>query len=143
MLFKKKNKNYCEQHCDLEKLQELNKKLRNLKEEKEILPQKFPYFYDYEIFKYNTRHACERIDHFYAGLFNLLSMSKSDSFSDDLMYFLERGGIGPDRQEDFLRDMGNFFLNCSELSMKLKTININITETERQIKELKEKLMID
>jgi hypothetical protein len=143
MFFKKKNKNYCEQHCELEKLQELNIKLKNLKKENENFSQKFPQFYDYEIFKYNTRHVCERIEHFYENLFALLSMSKLDSFSDDLMYFLDRGGIGPDRQEDFLRDMGNFFLNCSELSMKLKIININIAETEKQIKELKEKLMID
>lgn len=140
MLFKKKNKNYCEQHCDLELLQSLNIKLKNLKEEKKNFPQKFPNFCDYEIFIRNYRGG-EREKNFYDVLFCLLSMPRLSP--DDLMHFLNCSGIGPDRQEDFLRDMGNFFLNCSELSMKLKTININITETERQIKELKEKLMID
>ena len=142
MFFKKKK--YCEQHCDLERLQELNIKLRDLKEEKENLPQNFPNFYDYEIFKGNYRHRYERRERFYENLFILLSMSNSNSFSDGLADFLDQGGrIGPDRQGDFLRDMGNFFLSCSELSTKLKTININIAETEKQIKELKKKLMID
>lgn len=141
MFFKKKK--YCEQHCDLERLQELNIELRDLKKEKENLIQNFPNFYGYEIFKYNFRLRCERRERFYESLFVLLSMPKSDSFSNKLADFLDHSGIGPDRREDFLRDMGNFFLSCSELSMKLKTININIAETEKQIKELKEKLMID
>jgi hypothetical protein len=144
MFFKKKK--YCKQHCDLKSLQLLNIHLKHLKEEKKNLPQKFPNFCDYEIFnnRYNNYYLSrEKSEYFYAGLFTLLSMSKLDSFSDDLVDFLDRSGIGPDRQEDFLRDMGNFFLNCSELSMKLKTININIAETEKQIKELKKKLMID
>lgn len=122
-------------------MQELNIKLKNLKEEKKNLPQNFPNFYDYEIF-YRPR-CYERRERFYESLFILLSMSESDSFSDNLADFLDHRGIGPDRREDSLRDMGNFFLSCSELSMKLKTININIAETEKQIKELKKKLMID
>ena len=132
---------YCNQHDDLNKLQELNKKLKELKEQlhdQTKMPAGIPvapwvesYINYYDNLKYFTELMTRA----------MVNRMTTEDFIKVFDFRLKE--LGEINKPLFLKEVGKFFIHCAEYAEVREELIENISNTEKEIKQLKEKLKID
>lgn len=142
MFFKKKK--YCKQHCDLERLQELNRKLKGL----ELLlntSTSMPYGLPCSKYAWSSEYAWSwSRDYDILEKFNhLITYAMAHEMNAaDFIKELNKIPLENIDKAKFLNDVGEFFIYCSNYIKTEKEIEQEIFDIKKEINKLKEKLGI-
>ena len=130
---------HCNQHDDLNKLQELNKKLKGLEEQlhdQTKMPGRIPvdiWVWSYSRYRENLKQFTE-----------LMTAAMADEITtEQFIKIFDRIKLEELDEVLFLKEVGKFFTHCAEYVKTREELIKNISNTEKEIEQLKEKLKIN
>jgi uncharacterized coiled-coil DUF342 family protein len=133
-------KNKCKNHCNLERLQELNKEVKVLKERLNEINQKgYP---RYPAGRDRLKCSSQYFDFVSSLLFRCIYIGAPlDDFVSQFEHYYRE--LTQDDNQNILKDIGDYFLKCANYKDETKEIKTLINNKNKEIEELKNKLGID